>query len=90
MARKIAAGAVLCCAVLSARRHQSSITPTSNVTHTFIAARCRGVLPALAATIPIVSTLLGAATGAPALTNSLTAPHCSVECIEYTQECGGS
>jgi hypothetical protein len=40
-----------------------------------MAARCSGVLPALAATLPIVSLLLAAAMAAPALTSACTAPH---------------
>lgn len=42
---------------------------------TFMAARCSGVLPALAATMPIVSVRLGAAMGAPAFTSSFTTSH---------------
>jgi hypothetical protein len=38
---------------------------------TFIAAKCSGVLPALAATAPMVSLTLGTAREAPALTSCL-------------------
>eukprot|EP00878_Enallax_costatus_P031409 GHUV01034350.1.p2 GENE.GHUV01034350.1~~GHUV01034350.1.p2 ORF type:complete len:165 (-),score=46.46 GHUV01034350.1:686-1180(-) len=53
--------------------HQKQQWFMAETTRTFIAARCSGVLPAFAATSPIVSLLEGAASAAPALTNCFNA-----------------